>query len=259
MSSSIQISARRAVSILGCYYVLFLIFAWVAHRQVSVSSFELALLTAWLGAVVGIVLVFTGSRLDAAKENNRWFYALILAGLAVDGICNFPASKLGAIVATNTPLQVLRWMLLATGNLGVLTAAIAAGLLVARGLQKPNYLVMAAIVGAVTDIFSVYAGPSKHIVSSEAFMYFSYQWGVLGEGVIPCVGAGDFIFLSLYFVGARRFELSERKTLVAMIVAFGLGFLSLLFSPSGIPALPFMAALLLLVHGRELKAQMKRA
>ena len=116
---------------------------------------------------------------------------------------------------------------------------------------------MAAIVG-VTDIFSVYAGPSKHIISSQAFLYFSYQWGVLGEGVIPCVGAGDFIFLSLYFAGARRFGLNERKTLVAMIAAFGIGFLTLLVSPSGIPALPFMAALLLVVHGRELKAQMKQ-
>ena len=126
------------------------------------------------------------------------------------------------------------------------------GWLVSRGLKKPSYLITAAVVGALTDIFSVYMGPSKLVLSSDVFPYVSYQWGLAGQGVMPCVGAGDFIFLCLFFAGARRFGLDDRKTFWAMTVAFGLGFLSIAFSPMGVPALPFMAALLLLVHWREL-------
>jgi hypothetical protein len=133
-------------------------------------------------------------------------------------------------------------------------AAISVGLLVGRGLQKPNYLIMAAIVGALTDIYSVYSGPTKQIVSSNAFSYLSFHWGIIGQGGVgPIVGVGDFVFLTLFFFGARRFGLDDRKTFVAMLVAFAVGFLFTLISPAGIPALPFMAAALLLTHGRELK------
>jgi hypothetical protein len=237
------------------YYVIFLLFTVLASLKPLASDagrLELlpSLFTAWCGATVGILLVWRFLR----RQRKLSVMALIAGGAVGDIVCNFLAVRLGEGSAGH---WFPRAALLATGNLGVLAAAIGAGVLVGRGLQKPGYLVMAAIVGALTDIFSVYAGPSKHVLSSAIFPYLSFQWGTWGLGIIPCVGAGDFIFLSLYFFGAKRFGLDERRTLVAMLVAFGLGFLSLLISPNGIPALPFMSALLLLTHGRELKGKMK--
>jgi hypothetical protein len=263
----------------------------------------LCLLSAWLGALVGIGIVFLFSQGWAhefgnwsdrpsptdgyspeesslrsleqgtdrgemqRRSENRALRALIGSGIVVSVTANFAALKLAAEAGESWQAggiiggiaEVLRLILIATGNLGLLMAATALGILVARGLLKPNYLVMAAIVGALTDIFSVYAGPTKHVLTSEALPYVSYQWGVAGQGVIPCVGIGDFLFLSLYFAGARRFGLDERKTFWAMAVAFALGYISLLWSPQGIPALPFMAALLLLVHAPQLRLLLTRA
>jgi len=113
---------------------------------------------------------------------------------------------------------------------------------------------MAAVVGAVTDLFSVYAGPTKHLVKTSVFPYVSYQWGLIGNGgIFPCVGMGDFIFLVLYFAGVRKFGLDQKKTLMAMAGAIVVGFLSILVSPRGVPALPFMSVGLLLVNMRALK------
>jgi len=251
------------------YYLIFFALAFVTRPELSaqpVSLFNwqlpdlmLPILTAWLGASVAIALVFLfGRAQEVADSQNQWL-PFLLGGIVVDIVCNFAAMKLMRDAGENAAQGVLPLALVATANLGILIAATSAGLLVAKGLKEPRYLVMAAIVGAVTDIFSVYAGPSKQVLSSDVFPYVGYQWGVWSQGVIPCVGAGDFIFLSLYFAGARRFDLSERKTFLAMIAAFGLGFLSLAFTSSGIPALPFMATLLLLVHARELKRQMHKA
>ena len=265
----------RALAALAIYYVLFFVFAWIARSDISERivaasgwtppAMLLPIVTAWLGASVGITVVFLFSKWqekpssaddkDAPVAGNQsqvsQLIRFLLGGIIVDIACNYAAMKW---LGTPGESGVLQLALMATANLGILTAATSAGILVARGLREPRYLVMAAIVGAITDIFSVYAGPSKQVVSSDVFPYLGYQWGVFGQGVIPCVGAGDFIFLSLYFVGARRFGLSERKTFMAMIAAFGLGFVSLVLTGAAIPALPFMATLLLLVHARQLKA-----
>lgn len=241
--------AARLLRVLVAYFMLFATFALVALRVPVSDHFLPAFFSAWIGACVGIALVYLFSR---GPDDNWTLWKVIAGGMTLDVLCNF--SALNLLSATG----VLRLVLIGFGNLGILAAAIGIGLLVARGLKQPNYLIMAAIVGAVTDIFSVYLGPSKHLITSEVFPYVAYQWGLIGQGdILPCVGAGDFIFMTLYFAGARRFGLNARKTYVAMCVALAIGYLSLLVSPNGIPALPFMAVLLLLVHGRELKAQMK--
>lgn len=252
--NSLSERAKQQIAIL-IYFVAFTVFALIARALPPTYDFTydftLSFITTWPGTCLGVLLVYLFSR--GADETKR-IRAMFIGGLFTDIVCNFAASKF----PDGTPNAALSIPLLALGNLGVLAAAIAIGLLVARGLQKPNYLIMAAIVGAVTDIFSVSAGPSKHVLDSQMFPYVSYQWGVASTGgIFPCVGAGDFIFLALYFAGVRRFNLDDRKTLVAMCLAIATGYLSLLLYPNGIPALPFMATFLLLVHGRDLVAQMR--
>jgi hypothetical protein len=246
-------SAFQLWSLLAVYFGCFFAFAVLAQSWPQSESFFPQFWTAWCGAIIGIWLVFWFSR-EVDKPRN--LALLIGGGLCADVLCNRLAIQASPdSSALSSPLQ---WLFLACGNLGVVAAAIGIGVIVARGLQKPNYLIMAAIVGALTDIFSVFSGPSKVTLHSEVFPYVSYQWGVVGHGtIIPIVGAGDFLFLALYFSGVRRFHLSENKTLIAMCVDFALGFLSLLVRPEGIPALPFMATLLLIVHGRELRNQMR--
>lgn len=248
-SSSFFASCPRHYALLA-YLICFFAFSFIAKQMPLSDSFYPQFWTAWCGAIVGIWLVFVFSR-DAEHPRHLWM--LIAGGVVADILFN------GLAVHFNQGGESPRRLFfLALGNLGVLAAAIGAGILVARGLQKPNYLIMAAVVGAVTDIFSVYSGPSKLTMNSQMFPYVSYQWGVIGHsGATPIVGAGDFIFLALYFAGARRFHLPEGKTFIAMCLAFGLGFFSLVFIQQGVPALPFMATFLMLAHYRELNAQMR--
>ena len=246
-------SARQLWRLLGFYFFAFFAFALFSQGLFSYGSFSslaLPLLSALFGASVAIAIVFVVSKIrSAAQIHNRELLIFLGGGMLLDFVFNFAALKLSGGHSPSTPAAIA---LIGVANLGVLAAAIALGWLVARGLKKPSYLLTAAAVGALTDIYSVYFGPSKQILESAVFPYVGFQWGVFGQGVIPCVGAGDFIFLALFFVGVRFFKLDDRKTFLAMIAAFSLGFLSLVLSPKGIPALPFMAALLLLVHGRDL-------
>jgi hypothetical protein len=231
------------------YVALFAAFAVAAIGAPASQGIVPIFISAMTGSAIAIFWVWSYSD---GKTDDDSLRSLIIIGVVVDLLFNFVATKVDGAAA----IKVLSSALTGIGNLGVLTAAIGVGLLVGRGLQKPNYLVMAAIVGALTDIFSVYAGPSKHIIGSGAFPYVSFQWGVIGQGgVQPIVGAGDFIFLALYFFGVRKFGLDDRKTLYAMIFAIAAGFVATLFV-GAIPALPFMSIALLIAHGRELKQQM---
>jgi hypothetical protein len=230
------------------YAALFLLFACLALVRPADGAFATIFFSALVGAGVGITLAYAFSH---GNTDGAALRTLIVSGVLIDVVCNFSATRADGLMWLWVPL-------IGVGNLGLLMAATGVGLLVGRGLQKPNYLVMAAIVGALTDIFSVYAGPSKHLIGSAAFPYVAFHWGLIGQGsVLPMIGAGDFIFLALYFYGARKFGLDDRKTLAAMMAAFAVGFLSTLFFPQGVPALPFMSAALLIVHGRELKAKMR--
>lgn len=232
---------------LGLYVALFTAFALAAMQAPESGALALIFISVLIGATVAIfgVWCFSDRSPDLHSLRN-----LIFTGMVIDVIFNWSAKKLQIA-------ELLSAALTGVGNLGVLAAAVGVGLVVGRGLKRPNYLIMAAIVGALTDIISVYAGPSKHVNGSAFFDFVSFQWGVIGMGgVQPAIGAGDFIFLTLYFFGARRFGLDDRKTLGAMILAIAVGFVVTLFLGS-VPALPFMSVALLLTHGRELKRQMK--
>ena len=239
--------AKYLAHALQFYFACFTVCAvlsWIMPDDNEAMIFISALVGSWLA--IGLVWLYS-----EGKSDDSWLRQLIISGIIIDILFNLLAAR--AIV------PVLAAPLTAVGNLGVLMFAIGLGLAVARGLQKPNYLVLAAIVGALTDIFSVYAGPTKHLIGSSAFGYLSFAWPLVGAGGVQgIVGVGDFVFLALFFDGARRFKLDDRVTLWAMCGAMIVGFAFTWVTQAGVPALPFFAVALLLAHGRELKAQMSQ-
>lgn len=238
------------------FYTCFAIGA--AHSPVIVNGAALTAGTkAWLGfsaiigAIVATCFIFFFSSIHGDWQRSWKRYGMLfIGGSIIDIAANYAAhpSRLGVLDHT------LIITLIGLANLGMLFAAVGIGLIVAQGMREVNYLLMAAVVAALTDIVSVFMGPTKHLITTDVFDYLSFQWGILGLGNIsPIIGMGDFVFLTLFFTGARKFGWDARKTLGAMCCALAVGLLATLYGPRALPALPFMAMALLVVHAGDIK------
>src|SRR5687768_8091572 len=78
----------RLVRVLLAYFILFGVFA-VASLLVPIGdNFLIPCLSAWIGACVGIALVYNFSR---GPDDNWTLWKLIAGGMALDLLCNFTA------------------------------------------------------------------------------------------------------------------------------------------------------------------------
>lgn len=234
------------VAPLVAYSVLYVLFAAGAALSPASPNLGFLLFSTIVGAFAAIYLVYTFSGLTS---DWRKLVNLVVLGGAVDVAGNCLPGVLrsvGVAGRASTPA------LIGLANLGLLTVALGCGGLLAKGLRQASYLFLAALVSAIADTYSVFGGPTRHLVKTEAVYYLTYQWGLISSGGIgPTIGLGDFVFLTLYFIGVRKQGWDDHKTLAAMALSFILGFLAVLLRKQGLPALPFMAAGLLAVHARD--------
>lgn len=163
-------------------------------------------------------------------------------------------------VSVSVAGAVLNLVVIYATNLFLVGAAVCAGELVGKGLRAPSYLVLAAVVGAIADTFSVSVGPTAKLAGSEAALrQMVVNWPGIGtRGALPIVGLGDFLFLSIFLLGAHRFSLGTRRNLGALLAAFAVGIActvlaDLFLGLHGLPALPFMCAAFLGINWRKLK------
>jgi dienelactone hydrolase len=146
-------------------------------------------------------------------------------------------------------------------GLGLLLWTGAAGWLVSLGLKRPSYVLLAALVGAVLDIYMVFFGRTGEVVAAREGAgrlwvdLGTLGWPVLGsDRFYGVVGAGDFVFLALFLAAAQRFGFGLVRNIWAQLAALSTGFLVahtlVLLLPElvGLPALPFMAAFLLMAN-----------
>ncbi len=149
-----------------------------------------------------------------------------------------------------------QWLAL---GLGLLLWTTAAGWLLSLWLRRTSYLVLAAVVVAIADIWSVFFGFSHAAVSGErpelqaVAALGLLPWPVLGSNLVHGqIGMGDVLFLAWFLAAARRFELGVGRNFWLLMGAFTVGItmaqvLSLIGAiDTGLPALPFMSALFLL-------------
>ncbi len=231
----------------GAYILLYSLFASLAIHC-SISQMHLIVGSAIVGALTAIYFVYAFS--DSVLHWKS-VSGLGLLGAGIDVLTNFCAKEMAR------PDSGMEAGLIGIGNVGILTAAVCFGFLLSRGIRHTSYLVLGALVGAVADTVSVFAGPTAAIVKTQAVHYLALQWGLIGSGehaphILPIVGIGDFVFLSLFFCGARRLGWNAKRTLAAMTIAFVVGILSVLVRPAGLPALPFMTVGLMVGHWHDL-------
>ena len=137
-------------------------------------------------------------------------------------------------------------------NVGKVLLASAAGLLLAAALERASWIVAIAGVVAVTDVLSVYLGPTKVLIEQGprviGALTVALAWsGYRTNEAYTALGVADFVFFALYLGAARRFGLRVGATAVAMTLSF-VASIAAGFWLTAVPALPLLSAAMLLVN-----------
>jgi hypothetical protein len=110
--------------------------------------------------------------------------------------------------------------------------------------ETVSWVVLVAAIIPWVDAYSVWRGPTKHIVTNHehVFSVLSFAFPVPGERAAANLGVPDLLFFALFLAAAARFELRVRSTWVCLVAALGITiFLTVYFDLSGLPALPGIA------------------
>ncbi|MEP6909708.1 MAG: hypothetical protein ABI896_04650 [Actinomycetota bacterium] len=110
--------------------------------------------------------------------------------------------------------------------------------------ETAAWVVLVAMIVPWVDAYSVWRGPTKHIITHrrELFTTFSFAFPVPGEQNTAQLGLPDLLFFALFLASAARWGLRTRLTWAALTLSFGGTIaLSVAFDLNGLPALPLLA------------------
>jgi hypothetical protein len=124
------------------------------------------------------------------------------------------------------------------------------GLMTALGFWFLSYfesvlwVALVALVIPLVDSFSVWRGPTKHIVEEEpqVFEVFSFAFPSPGSETSANLGLPDLLFFALFVAAAARWNLRVGWTWLALTLSLGATMLlAVEWGVSGLPALPGLA------------------
>lgn len=110
--------------------------------------------------------------------------------------------------------------------------------------ETANWVSLVALIIPLVDIFSVFRGPTGHVIEERPgiFEAIAFSFPVPGEVEPARLGPPDFLFFGLFLAAADRFDLRVTWTWVAMAASFGLTLaLAVWLDLSGLPALPLLS------------------
>ncbi len=122
------------------------------------------------------------------------------------------------------------------------------GMVLARTLAEPAVVIAVPLFVAGIDIASVAGGPSELLArdSSRAGEFLSVYLPAWGGGRAGVLGLADLIFLAFFASSAWRFGFRRRTTAIALTAALPATVVIQLALDTAVPALPMLAAALLL-------------
>ena len=139
---------------------------------------------------------------------------------------------------------------LALANLFRIVAAACVGISLARYVSSVGVVLLIVAVATVSDLFSVFAGPTKILVQEDSpildllLLIFPTFGSPLGFGL----GVSDIIFLALFAAASRFLDLRHLATLLCLCFATFLAVTAGLLLERPLPALPFIAIAFVLVN-----------
>ena len=106
------------------------------------------------------------------------------------------------------------------------------------------WVALVALIIPIVDSFSVWRGPTRHIVEEqpEVFDVFSFAFPSPGGATSANLGLPDLLFFALFLAAAARWGLRVGWTWIALTLSLGLTmWLAVEWDVGGLPALPGLA------------------
>ena len=107
-----------------------------------------------------------------------------------------------------------------------------------------SWVVLVAFIVPWVDAYSVWRGPTNHIVHNHhhVFSTLSFAFPVPGEQSAANLGLPDLLFFSLFLAAAARFGLRVFVTWVLLVASFGATIaIAVAWNKPGLPALPLLS------------------
>jgi hypothetical protein len=107
--------------------------------------------------------------------------------------------------------------------------------------ENVMWVTLVALVIPVVDSFSVWRGPTRHIVEEQPqiFDVFSFAFPFPGENASANLGLPDLLFFALFLAAAARWQLRAAWTWFALTASIGATmWLAVAWDVAGLPALP---------------------
>ena len=217
---------------------------------------RIARIAAYALVLTPVVLLLHGSLLAARSYATSRLLALGAAAAAF--------GVLFALLARPENLEngsgVLLSLALSLANLLRILAAASVGISLARHVGSVGVIVLIAAVATASDLFSVFAGPTRTLVEEDSpvldllLLVFPVFGSTLGFGL----GVSDFVFLALFAAASCTLNLRYVATLFCICFAtfFTVAVGLLLERP--LPVLPFIAIAFVLVNADLILASLTR-
>jgi hypothetical protein len=123
-----------------------------------------------------------------------------------------------------------------------------------------SWVVLVACIVPWVDAYSVWRGPTNHIVHNhhQVFSTLSFAFPVPGEANAANLGLPDLLFFSLFLAAAARFGLRAFPTWVLLVASFGATIaIAVAWDKPGLPALPLLSVGFLLANADLLWSRLR--
>ena len=168
---------------------------------------------------------------------------VLLALGAAAAVLSVPAAYISRPEVLAEGAGALALLVLLLANVFRLVAAGALACALARHVTSPGVALLIVVVATVSDLFSVFAGPTRALVreDSPALDFLLLIFPAFGQPAGFALGISDFIFIVLFAATARYLGLRYPLTLAAGLAATLLAMVCGLVLQRPLPALPFVA------------------
>ena len=212
-----------------------------------------------LGALLGLYYAFHESLPDTSTWGDVAVIALVLMPAVFALVClALPLARarwvelLGLAVATTVLAILLRLAGADTlSDFAKLGAVTAAAFCFLYFFEDVSWVVLVACIVPWVDAYSVWRGPTHHIVTHRRHIFttLSFAFPVPGENAAANLGLPDLLFFALFLAAASRFGLRVLWTWLALTASFGATIsIAVVWNRSGLPALPLLSAAFLLAN-----------